>query len=464
MHELIALKDDESLSERYLRYACGLLFQRQYRHQEIEDVATLLPLLNLSLEDDYGFYYGYSLPQLNKEFDLLKIGREYVVNIELKSQMKAPEDLLKQLRQNAHYLKMLHREVFCFTFVTSEKRLFQYVMGNLVEIGFDALRGVILHEKPLEVDLDRVFDSSNVLVSPLESPKRFIEGDYLLSEHQEHVKIWVQRQLPLRVPLGIVGGFGTGKTLLIYDLLKESASKGITVLVYRGPNESAHQMLLEHFPNLRIEEVSSMHEETFVGATCVYVDEASQIRAPILQRIAKLCQGASSVYSYDPQGSSEQEVESCAFLNGLCGDRVIKLTHRIRANKEMALFTSCLQDLSRYTPQCEFPHVEIRYVLDEASLEREIAQAESEGYVYYEVRPVEGYVSSDHEVNRVVAVMDQTFCFEERKLKENLPEDVEKIYIRRLCKAIASAREQLRLLIADKALLGPILKLFKTSR
>ena len=32
-----------------------------------------------------GFYVGYHIPQIGKEFDLLRIGKEYLVNIEIKS-------------------------------------------------------------------------------------------------------------------------------------------------------------------------------------------------------------------------------------------------------------------------------------------------------------------------------------------------------------------------------------------
>ncbi|WP_243023326.1 hypothetical protein [Clostridium sp. AM46-21] len=59
-------------------------------------------LLNwgIAIEDLDGFFYGFSIPQISKEFDLLKIfENDVVVNIELKSNDIAMDKIEYQLRK-----------------------------------------------------------------------------------------------------------------------------------------------------------------------------------------------------------------------------------------------------------------------------------------------------------------------------------------------------------------------------
>ena len=48
------------------------------------------------------FYYSFTLPKLGKEFDLLRINNEYVINIELKSGNVSDEAVQRQLIQNRY--------------------------------------------------------------------------------------------------------------------------------------------------------------------------------------------------------------------------------------------------------------------------------------------------------------------------------------------------------------------------
>lgn len=84
--ELTKLISNESVSEKYVDYCCGFDGSHQYRHIEIISIEHLLRFLQ-SVDEKLcdGFIYGYTIPQLNKEFDLLKISDDLCLNIELKS-------------------------------------------------------------------------------------------------------------------------------------------------------------------------------------------------------------------------------------------------------------------------------------------------------------------------------------------------------------------------------------------
>ena len=83
--DMVKLSDSDSLSEKYVRYICGMESERQYKHQEILDIKCLLDNIYLPVGKVEGFIFGYVVPQLNKEFDLLKITDSVCLNIELKS-------------------------------------------------------------------------------------------------------------------------------------------------------------------------------------------------------------------------------------------------------------------------------------------------------------------------------------------------------------------------------------------
>lgn len=83
--DMIKLSHNIELSKPYIQYLCGLDKARAYRHQEILDIQSLLAAVTLPAESVSGFLYGYVVPQLNREFDLLRISQNVCLNIELKS-------------------------------------------------------------------------------------------------------------------------------------------------------------------------------------------------------------------------------------------------------------------------------------------------------------------------------------------------------------------------------------------
>ena len=71
--DMIKLSHNIELSKPYIQYLCGLDKARAYRHQEILDIQSLLAAVTLPTESVSGFLYGYVVPQLNREFDFLRI-------------------------------------------------------------------------------------------------------------------------------------------------------------------------------------------------------------------------------------------------------------------------------------------------------------------------------------------------------------------------------------------------------
>ena len=67
-----------------------------------------------------GFFVSYEIPQISKEFDLLRFGVDCVLNIELKSELKVAnkhQKIFDQLRKNEYYLKFLGKPTRIFAYV-----------------------------------------------------------------------------------------------------------------------------------------------------------------------------------------------------------------------------------------------------------------------------------------------------------------------------------------------------------
>ena len=75
------------------------------------------------------YYLGYSIPQIGKEFDLLRFGTNYLVNIEIKTK-SSPEKILKQQVKNKYYLSFLEKETHIYTYVLNENKLYKLMIDK----------------------------------------------------------------------------------------------------------------------------------------------------------------------------------------------------------------------------------------------------------------------------------------------------------------------------------------------
>ena len=121
------------------------------------------------------FYYSFSIPQISKEFDLLRISNELVINIELKSHATS-EKVLRQLKKNEYYLKFLCRTIKLFSYVEEDKTFYQMTEdGELEIVDVPEVCSLLRQQESCYVgDLEDLFRTSDFLVSPINSPDRFI--------------------------------------------------------------------------------------------------------------------------------------------------------------------------------------------------------------------------------------------------------------------------------------------------
>ena len=79
------------------------------REWELNSMKALVSELERHMQAVYAlrFFYSFQIPRLGKEFDLLQIKEEQILNLELKSGQVSDEAIRKQLIQNRYYLAAL---------------------------------------------------------------------------------------------------------------------------------------------------------------------------------------------------------------------------------------------------------------------------------------------------------------------------------------------------------------------
>ena len=71
---------------------------------------------------------GYKIPQIGKEFDLLRISEDMILNIEYKREIPNIDKIEKQLNRNKYYLNFLGKHMVLIAYVQLESKL--YILDN----------------------------------------------------------------------------------------------------------------------------------------------------------------------------------------------------------------------------------------------------------------------------------------------------------------------------------------------
>ncbi len=218
-------KETKALYEKTLSDREEIIKVREEEYALISEIVDRLIQLTDSQNVFENWYYSFTIPHIGKEFDLLKIGRNHIVNVELKSREVEEDKILRQLTQNRGYLKHLGRTIYSFTIyqcADGTAKLVKYKKGNLVESSFTELVSRIeTLEEPLEDGIENLFKPGDFLISPVNTPDKFLENQYYLNNQQNFIKQMILKGIGRKTRYwGISGAAGTGKTLLLYDLAR----------------------------------------------------------------------------------------------------------------------------------------------------------------------------------------------------------------------------------------------------
>lgn len=486
LEDLVKLRDNSELSESYVKYLCGLEKDHKYRHQEILDICALIERISVTVDKYKGFIYGYVVPQLNKEFDLIKISKTACLNIELKSQMISEDCVERQLKQNYHYLKLLDRELRLFTFVSSTGKVYTLNENQeLKESSFEILSAEINSFVEYEfINLDKIFEPKNILVSPLNTPERFLDGDYLLTQHQEKIKKDILQKIETNAQnqfFGVTGGPGTGKTLLIYDLAVELSKTKKVLLIHSGIVCDGHKKLNDVLENVNIIPARDLNEDSFEDVEVLIIDEAQRLYFYSLNLVeSKVGQkDMICIFSYDPKqrlSKSEMNSKTTEKIQKLSKENTFKLTTKIRTNKELALFITCLFDFSKFKEDYRFPNVKIIYEPDKMNAMKRIKEISHKGYKYisftgsmynfrlsYQESETNTHNVIGQEYDGVCMLLDSNWEFDGKKLISKIHPNPNYIFLNLLYQGLTRVRKKLVLVVCQKSVLEGLLFLLQNE-
>ncbi len=356
----------------------------------INEMFALLSFVNIFND----FYVGYKIQHISKEFDLLRFGDNYIINIEIKSE-GTEDNIKKQLIRNKYYLSHINKIIHNFCFVAKTKKLYQLnYTGGLDVVHLNSLVQLLTSQNLVKLESpDSLFNPSDYLVSPFNSTSKFVGDQYFLTGNQESIKnrILADMSTGTSAFISLTGGPGTGKTLLTYDIVKSVRSSLRTVIVHCGQLNEGHLRLKKLGWN--IVSIRDFKDYDFTTIDLVVVDETQRIYDNQLDKIIRDAASTNThcVFSYDKQQtlhSSESRVDVEGRIDSIGSATKYKLSEKIRTNKEIANFIKILFNNKRNNisvSNCE--NIDFDYFTDYSNVKNYLDLIANEGWEVLRLTP-----------------------------------------------------------------------------
>lgn len=459
-------------SEKTLMSIKNSNLKRNLKDCEVSVMESLCQNLKLAGAPKSAFNHytvSYTINQIPNEFDLLRFGENYIINIELKSNLreskykeisKKPDKqnlseeekakivddyimqkIRKQMEKNELYLKALGKPYRIYEFV-NEVGLYEYIADTkqIIEIDFSLLVDTIKNQNVLKnINPDVIFKPSNYLISPFNKTGQFINGEYFLTDQQSNVKKSIVDGLKNGSYMfyTLLADAGTGKTLLLYDIAKYYINVGLKIKIYHGGKlNSGHNTLNEKYKW----EISSVKEITsninLHGYQIIFCDETQRFS---VNQFKYLIDNAIKnhipvILSYDvKQYLKEGETLDVAkYLTDNYPNCIINehaLSGKIRTNKTMASFIKNFIDIGSSSVDLDYSNISIKYfdnVKDAKEYSDYIKQCDwniitfsdslkaSEPDPYRKLKIFSNYTAHDvlgQEFSKVAFIMDDNFKY-----------------------------------------------------
>ena len=419
----------------------------EVKDKELDDLKSLIKILN----DREGikkifnqFYVGYKIPQISKEFDLLRFGKDFIINIELKNN-STEEKILKQLKRNKYYLSFLNKKIYNFTFVENLKKLYRLKNDELKEVKFTELVELLYKQELFYInDIDLVFNPSDYLVSPFNSTENFIKNKYFLTHQQETMKIntiGILKDDTKSNFFAITGGAGTGKTLLTYDIAKKIINDGKKVLIIHCGYLNDGHIKLNTIDGWIIIPIKSYSSHVLSDYDLILIDEAQRMYPKQMDDIIEKISIANGncIFSYDKVQTLATWEKSTTIeekINNITSITKHNLSEKIRTNKDIASFIKMLFNKKRNKLELQKNNIEISYFNNDNDAKEFLETISNQNWEVLRFTPSQ-YTNEKHEksalptaetshriigqeFDNVCVIIDQCFFYnEDGKLQYN---------------------------------------------
>ena len=487
LFHVVEAKNNENLAQ-YIQELAQTVEPPQIREHEIDTLSALVKNMKSSdgISNLDGFYFGFIIEQIGKEFDLIKYDKKIgILNVELKAENVGIPKMRQQLERNRYYLSGICSSVFQFTFVLEDNKLYKYTMdGGLVDCEMDELKSI--NDRMVnycESGLEILFRPRNYLVSPLNSPEKFISGRYFLTLNQEEIKKKIFDEISKgKAGFGIKGSAGTGKTLLGYDIARELSKKDKVCIVHCGIKCEGHAFIEKKIENITILSAKDITSYNLMGFRYVIVDESQRIYSDDLDRILEQKEKSNliSIFLYDyfqVLSKSEEKRDIPETLKRLKDFCEYELSSKIRTNKNIVSFIRNMHDLSD-TPRTkmDYSDVEVFYaknVDDGKMIIRDYYRTKGYEFINYtqsryysnSIDKFGSRLNTHHvvgqEFDNVIIFMDKNFRYGPEGILQTAEHpNPNYIFYKLLYQAMSRSREKLCIVVIDNyPLFDQILKI-----
>lgn len=393
------------------------------------------------------FFYSFQILRLGKEFDLLQVKENQIVNIELKSGAVSEDAIRRQLIQNRYYLAILGRPVRSYTYISSQNRLVRLTNhDHIVEAEWEQLCAE-LQEKSADFsgNLEDLFQAEWYLISPLTQPERFLKKEYFLTAQQKDIERQILKSIRIKR-----GGYyhfsglpGTGKTLLLYDIAMKLSGRQMVCIIHCGASGQEWKRLHERLRRIVWVSDSQITAEMRLDEyETVLVDEAHLLDKETLENIVEAAGKRPVIFTSDCEDQlSPEEVDQSVKLGiaKLPEIQTFRLTNRIRTNEEISSFVQNMMHIPDYKSGRRFPHVTVFYANDDQEAANLIQDAKKQGYQHL----LESEVA-EKAYDSVAIILDGNYFYDSKKYLRS-----KKRTVRNLFHQLNSAKEKLMLIVKN---------------
>lgn len=449
----------------------------------LHEIISLRRFIDVLMENDVtiemldGFFLGFKVPQIGKEFDLLKITEVECLNIELKSQSVSQLDIQRQLIKNKYYLSHLGKPCKFFTIETESFHVFELDdEDDLHEVNFSkVVEAVKLFSVSTYLsNVDVLFKVSDYLISPLNTPDKFLRGEYFLTRPQDEIKHKILKRIS-EINSGffsITGKPGTGKTLLLYDIAKELTKTSKTLIIHCGKLSDGQIWLNRNTANIRIvpAEILRYDSNVLTEYTYILVDEAHRIFPYQFDTICETVQSSNQIciFSSDPEqvlSAKEENRDIVSKIMALSLIEKYELSEKIRTNKELSSFIINVRNLKKksHIPM-SYDNVSISYANNVSEAQKMIEYYRKQGYIFinysksnHRFSPYSRYEEDfdthhviGQEFDNVLMLMDDSFYYDENdRLRGIQHPNPDYLYPNLFYQGITRVREKIALIIVN---------------
>lgn len=436
---------------------------------ELESMRALVEQLELHVPDVSALrlFYSFQIPRLGKEFDLLQIKENQIINIELKSGAVSEEAIQKQLIQNRYYLSVLGKPIQSYTYISSQNRLMRLTNhDHVIEASWNQLCAALQKGgKDYSGDIENLFRAEWYLFSPLTEPNRFLNKEYFLTAQQRDIK----RQILKKIREEQTGYFsfsglpGTGKTLLLYDIAMKLSNRQQVCIIHCG--EAGKKWEILHKRLQRIDFLSDNQLETQFSLEdyhAILVDEAHLLSVEKLNVLLDMSEDRPIIFSSDSEemiSPKEMDQSTMKRMQELPNLQTFRLTNRIRTNAELSSFIQNMMHLPVRKNQNGYPHVSVVYANDAKEADTLVQDYVRQRYQYFQqMEGAELGVTAVRDTEKMVVMLDERYYYDEDQyLRSRNPMQNGQSEVRRLFHLLNQAKENLAFVVKENETLYGIL-------